>query len=159
MKIGPVDTPASGSVGHAGEHDLARRVAAHREIEFLVLGREREPAQALEGIAPPRTVIHPVPHRFAVFAVAGDVDPEFVLPPHDIDGRGAELRLQTRLVHRLTGATCLIGLDQLVRPRQAASMAGQDALVAAFHGCPPDAPRAYTEVWAEQTMARARGRR
>src|SRR5207249_632268 len=96
-------------------------------------GAELEPAEALEGIAPPRAVVHAVAHGLAELAVAGNVDADLALTPHDGGDGIAEPALEVRLVRcraRLAGA---IGLDQLVGARQAPHVRGEDAITAVPH--------------------------
>ena len=71
------------AVGEAREHDLASPRALRRHV--VEAGRaELEPAQTLERIAPPGTVVHAMPHRLAKLAVARNGDTEVLLAADDL---------------------------------------------------------------------------
>jgi len=72
-------------------------------------------------------------HRFAEFAVVGHVDAELLLAAHDIADGVVQKALESRLVARGAGVAHRIGGDQRIRPRQAADMAGPNAIAAAAH--------------------------
>ena len=95
-----------------------------------------EPAEAAPRIPPPGTVVHPLRHRLADLAVAGDIHAQIPLTAYDVRyGRSQPLR-KGILINR--PARCLgPSLDQLVRTRQAPGMAGEDMIVAGSHGFPP----------------------
>src|SRR5262249_51284871 len=96
-----------------------------------------ESAETLEGVAPPRAVVHAVSHRFPVFPVARDVDADVPLAPHDILDRRSQLLLKTMRVDRSSGLARPIRLDQIVRARETSGVTGEDAIAARFHGAPP----------------------
>src|SRR5207302_4643352 len=87
-------------------------------------------------IPPPGTVVHPLRHRLADLAVAGDIHAQIPLTAYDVRyGRSQPLR-KGILINR--PARCLgPSLHQLVRARQAPGMAGEDMIVAGSHGFPP----------------------
>jgi hypothetical protein len=63
-----------------------------------------------------------------VLAVVGDVDPELGLFPDDVDRRLAQLALVLVLVVRLLVEPLPVQLDQVVGAREAAGVAGLDAI-------------------------------
>src|SRR5436309_3069927 len=109
---GPVVMPESGSpvggrelhpvapIGEAREHDLT----GPRPMRWQIVeprGAKLEPAQTLERVAPPRPVVHTVPHRLAELAVPGNGDAQVLLAAHDVPDARTELRLESTLVARL----------------------------------------------------------
>src|SRR5207249_11143383 len=91
------------------------------------------PAAPAPRIWPPRAVIHPLRHRLAELAIAGNVDAAVPLAAHHLGHRRPQLTAQRRLI------ICPPRLDQCIRARQTAGMAGQDVVGAAPH----DAPRSW----------------
>src|SRR5262249_13446276 len=87
-------------------------------------------------IAPPGAVVDLVAHRLAVLAVARHGDTGFDLAAHDVGHSRSELLLERRLVG-LARFARPIGLDEIVRPRQAAGVAGEGAIAALAHGQRP----------------------
>src|SRR5271156_5542927 len=87
----------------------------------------------MKTVAEPRAVVDAVPHGFAEFAVAGDVDTELPLTPHDLRHRAAEFLLKCVLVSRLPRFTGSVRHDQIIGSRQAPDMAGEDMIGAGFH--------------------------
>jgi hypothetical protein len=84
---------------------------------------EVEAAEALPRITPPRPVIDPLGHRLAELAVAGNVDPGGALAFNDPAHRGAQSRRKRVLTDALASEV-RPGLNQFVRARQAAGVAG-----------------------------------
>ena len=113
------------------QHEVALRVDAH-----LVGAGEVQPVQAVIAVAHPRTVIDALPHRFAVFAVTGHIDADASLTPHNVGDGRPQLFLKPALVHRLARLARAVRLDQIVRARQAADMAGQNVIGAGPHDPP-----------------------
>src|SRR5208282_6590582 len=97
---------------------------------------ELEPAQTVERVAAPRAVIDALPHRLAELAVARDVDAEIPLMAHDIANCRAKPLLKFGLGACPISFAEPVGLDQIVGARQAAGMAGQDAVGAGSHDLP-----------------------
>src|SRR4051794_26613333 len=99
-------------------------------VEARIL--EVEAAEALPRITPPRAVIDPLGHRLAELAVAGNVDPGGTLAFDDPGNRSAQCRGKCVMTDGLAGEArpCL---DQFIRARQAADVAGQDPFAAASH--------------------------
>ncbi len=121
-------------IGEAREPDAARLGALRRDA--VELHAELEPAEALERIAPPRAVVHALAHGLAELAVARHVDARRPLAPDDLDDGGRQPRLVGGLVTRLAGLPCAIQLDEIVWPRKAAGLSGEDASAALLHGGP-----------------------
>ena len=70
--------------------------------------------------------------RLGVFAVVDDVDAELDLLVHDLDDRRAQaLLVGLRVIPRLS--RWRPSSEQIGRPRQAADMGGENAVVASFH--------------------------
>jgi len=87
-------------IGEAREHDLT----GLRPLRWQIVeprGAKLEPAQTLERVAPPRPVVHTVPHRLAELAVPGNGDAQVLLAAHDVPDARTELRLESTLVARL----------------------------------------------------------
>ena len=103
------------------------------DVEDAV-GHELEPAEALEHVRPPGPVVVAVAHRVAELAVVDEVDPELALLGDDVRDRLGELGLVARLVVELAQAALQVERDELLRPRQAARVAGQDPI---RHRCSP----------------------
>jgi hypothetical protein len=61
-----------------------------------------------------------------VLAVVGQVDPELLLALDDLDGGVVQLLGVLLLVDALAVHATAVELDQVVRPRQATGVAGQD---------------------------------
>src|SRR5947207_13671754 len=130
-KPGPVT-----AVAKTRQHDVPGHRALRRHlIERLLAGFEA--GQALPGIASPRAIIDALCHRFAELAIPRHIDAEFALIPHDIHNRSAERCLERARICRLAGIAGTVCLDQRIRPRQAADMAGQNVILARPHGWSP----------------------
>src|SRR5207248_10467581 len=126
-KPGPVT-----AVAKARQHDMPRFRALRRHlIERLLAGFDA--GQALPGITPPGAIIDALRHRFAKLAISRHLDAEFALIPHDIHNRRAERCLELARICRLAGIAGAVCLDQRIRPRQAADMAGQNVILARPH--------------------------
>ena len=69
----------------------------------------------------------------AHLAVGDDVDAGLRLPPHGLGDGALDARRERRLVDRLAALLLQDHRPQIVGPRQAADMRGQDAIGAAFH--------------------------
>src|SRR5262249_30333672 len=119
------------AIGEAREPHLPALGALGRRL--VDLDAQLQAAQALERVAPPRAVVHALAHGLAVLAVAGDVAAGGLLPAHDVLHGQTQSILIAGLVLRLARLPAAVQLDQLVRPRQAAGVAGEDPLLAALH--------------------------
>ena len=119
-------------VTKAREHDMARPRPVNRHGIQARAG-QFETAQTLKGVAPPRPVIDPVPHRLAELTVAGKVDAELFLPPHHVGDGRSKLRLELSFIRVFSGGTYAVGFDQRIGARQAAGVTGQNAVVAGPH--------------------------
>jgi hypothetical protein len=74
-----------------------------------------------------------VPHRLAELAVAWHGDAGLLLETHDLGDTRSELVLEAALVRRHAGFARAIGLDQIVRAREASGVARQDLIAALPH--------------------------
>ena len=115
------------TISKARQHDFARAGPPRRHV-VQPRGAELEPTQALERIAPPRPVVHLVPHRLPELAVAGDGDAGLLLQAHDLGDARAQLVLETTLVGRHARFPGTIRVDQVLGARQASSVARQDLI-------------------------------
>ncbi len=122
-------------VAEARQHHVAGARSPHRKIIEAEPGH-LEPAQPREGIAPPGAVVDLGAHRLAVLAVARHGDAGGHLAAHDVAHGRRERFLERRLVD-LASLALMVGLDKVVRPRQAAGVAGEDAIAAASHVSAP----------------------
>jgi hypothetical protein len=95
-----------------------------------------EVAEPLEGVAPPGAVVDLVAHRLAVFAVARHGNARRGLAAHHVGHARSQGLLERRLVG-LARLALTVGLDQAVGPRQAAGVAGEDAIAAGSHVSAP----------------------
>jgi hypothetical protein len=102
--------------------------AARERVRFAGEGPLLEARESLQRVLRPADDL-------AELAVAHDVDSSLCLLPHDRGYRPGEAGRKSRLVHVLPLLPGAEEFDQLRRPDQAADMARQDALGAAFHGC------------------------
>jgi len=75
--------------------------------------------------------------RLAHLAVAHHVDARRPLPFHDLPHGTVSARLQACLVYRLAFRLAEHHLDEVVRPRQAPGVRGQNAIGAALHAQSP----------------------
>src|SRR5262249_33811732 len=90
----------------------------------------------VERIAEPGAVVDPMPHRLAELAVARNVDAGLALTADHVDYRCLQQLLKARLIQALAGLPLAIGFDQVVRPRQASNVAGEDMIAAvAYTAC------------------------
>ena len=120
-------------VGKACQHDFARLGTLRRRV-VKARASKVEPAKSIEAIAPPGPVIDLVAHRFAEFAVARNVDPDVFLLTDNVDDGFLQRLLKGTIVARLVRFASGIGGDQIVRPRQAARLAGENVVAAHAHG-------------------------
>ena len=87
-----------------------------------------EACEARIDVGPPRAEIHRAPHRLAILAVVDDIDAGLGLLTDDVVNGRAQPRLQL-----LVGCVGRIERHQIVRPRQAADVSGENSLVASLH--------------------------
>jgi hypothetical protein len=106
---------APGEIGKVGEILIDEGVAGAAEAG--------EPVFDVGGVA-----------RLRHFAVVDDVDAGLALPPHHLGHRAAHARVERRALDRHALLLGIHHADEVVRPRQAAGMRGQEALGAADHG-------------------------
>ena len=90
-------------VGKAREHDFARRGCASAPDVVQAGAGEIEAAEPIEAIAPPGPVVDLVAHRFAEFAVAGNVDADVLLLADNVDDGFLQRLLEAPVVGRLAG--------------------------------------------------------
>src|SRR5207245_9691642 len=140
--VGGSEPQAIATVGEAREHDFAgpRPLGGH-VVETA--GAELEPSEPLERVAPPRAIVHAVPHRLAELAVARYVDPQALLVMHDVGDAGAQLVLEAPLIGGSARFAGAVGVDQVVGPRQAPGVTREDVVLTA----PPDVPSRRDEEW------------
>ena len=89
----------------------------------------------------PPNPVHPLRHIHGeadarLLAVADDVDPGLELAGQHVGDRGRALAVQESLVDLFSGLLAQQQVGQMRRPRQAAAMGREDAVVAAQHGRP-----------------------
>ena len=131
IAIGRGEARAVATVGEGRQHRIARRRTMDRHgvaIDIL----DREAAEARERIAPPGAVVDLGAHRLAVLAVARHGDAGGDLAAHDVAHRRGERLLERGLVD-LAGLALMVGVDESVGARQAAGVAGEDAVAAPSH--------------------------
>ncbi len=127
-----------------GEAHPVPPVAERRQRDLPRLGRaaaavgqrglhQFEAAQPMEGVRPPGAVVHLLAHGLAVFAVVRHVDAGVPLPPHQAGHCRPQPARERRLVHRSAGQPGPVELDQVVGPRQAPRVRGQDPVIASSH--------------------------
>src|SRR6202023_3942759 len=73
---------------------------------------------------------------FAEFAIAGHIDTELLLTPHDLRHRASQFLLKGVLVSRLPRFTGAVRRDQIIWTRQASDMAGENMIGAGLHDSP-----------------------
>src|ERR1700722_13890379 len=73
-------------------------------------------------------------HRLAELAVARNVDADVFLLANDVDDGFLQRFLKGAFVSRRIGFAGRVGAQEIVGPRQAASLAGKDMVAAHAHG-------------------------
>ena len=132
IRIGRCEPHTVASLEQSEQHKLVRVRLARRDGRHFDR-RPLEAAEPVERVAEPGAVVDPVPHRFAELAVTRNVDAGLPLATDHIDNRALQQFLKARLIHSLPGRALAIGLDQVVRPRQASDVAGEDVIAAVAH--------------------------
>src|SRR6266700_3301467 len=135
IAVGLREAQAVAAVAEARQDDVAGARSPDRKIIEPEAGH-LEAAQPLEGVAPPGAVVDLRAHRLAVLAVPWHGDAGGHLAAHDVAHRRAERFLERRLVD-LAGLALMVGFDESVGPRQAAGVAGEDAIAAGLHVSAP----------------------
>src|SRR4029453_10983579 len=102
--------------------------------------------QTRERIAPPGTVVDLVAHRLAVLAVARHRDAGLDLAAHDVGHALAQLGLERGLVG-LARFVLGVGRDEIVGPRQAAGVAGQDGIASLLYSQRPFNLAGFGFLW------------
>jgi hypothetical protein len=129
-------------IAHADRRIAGRRLAARTAgIAEHALGERRKIGEVLvdESVAGAAEARQPVLHvggvaRLRHFTVVDDIDAGGDLLLHHLGDGGAHARGERGGVNRLASLLGVHHADEVVGPRQAAGMGGEEALGAVFHG-------------------------
>jgi hypothetical protein len=111
--------------------ELLALLAAERPSGTALLGgflSQVEARQPIVDVRPPRAEIDRTAHRFAELAVIDDVDAGGGLRAHHVGDRRSQAREELAF-----GSIVPVELHQIIGPRQAADVGGENAIEAPLH--------------------------